>query len=80
MIILIILGIILVVMSFTLKTDQNPLSKFSNLFKIGILLIVGGIFSSAFKQIDAGTVGVYPYMEMCRLVFYKWSECNQSTS
>ncbi|WP_339918584.1 prohibitin family protein [uncultured Flavobacterium sp.] len=59
MIILIILGIILVVMSFTLKTDQNPLSKFSNLFKIiGILLIIGGIFSSAFKQIDAGTVGV----------------------
>lgn len=59
MIILIILGIILVVMSFTLKTDQSPLSKFANLFKIiGILLIVGGIFSSAFKQINAGTVGV----------------------
>jgi regulator of protease activity HflC (stomatin/prohibitin superfamily) len=48
-----------VVTSFTLKTDQNPLSKFSNLFKIiGILLIVGGIFTSAFKQINAGTVGV----------------------
>jgi regulator of protease activity HflC (stomatin/prohibitin superfamily) len=59
MIILIILGIILLVTSFTLKTDQNPLSKFSNLFKIvGILLIVGGIFISAFKQINAGTVGV----------------------
>ncbi|WP_147672098.1 prohibitin family protein [Flavobacterium sp. XN-5] len=59
MIILIILGIILVIMSFTLKADQNPLSKFSGLFKIiGILLIVLGIFSSAFKQIDAGTVGV----------------------
>ena len=59
MIILIILGIILVVMSFTLQRDQNPLSKFSSLFKIiGILLIVGGIFSSAFKQINAGTVGV----------------------
>ncbi|PKH66131.1 band 7 protein [Flavobacterium sp. ALD4] len=59
MIILIILGLILVVTSFTLKTDQNPLSKFSNLFKIiGILLIVGGIFTSAFKQINAGTVGV----------------------
>ncbi|WP_016990101.1 prohibitin family protein [Flavobacterium sp. ACAM 123] len=59
MILLIILGIILVVTSFTLKTDQNPLSKFSNLFKIiGILLIVGGVFTSAFKQINAGTVGV----------------------
>jgi regulator of protease activity HflC (stomatin/prohibitin superfamily) len=46
-------------MSFTLKTDQNPMSKFSGLFKIvGILLIVLGIFSSAFKQIEAGTVGV----------------------
>jgi regulator of protease activity HflC (stomatin/prohibitin superfamily) len=46
-------------MSFTLKTDHNPLSKFSGLFKIiGILLIVGGVFSAAFKQIDAGTVGV----------------------
>jgi regulator of protease activity HflC (stomatin/prohibitin superfamily) len=59
MILLIILGVILLVTSFTLKTDQNPLSKFSGLFKIiGILLIVGGIFSSAFKQIEAGTVGV----------------------
>jgi regulator of protease activity HflC (stomatin/prohibitin superfamily) len=59
MIILIILGIILVVTSFTLKKDQNPLSKFSTLFKIiGVLLILVGIFSSAFKQIDAGTVGV----------------------
>ncbi|MEZ7498874.1 prohibitin family protein [Flavobacterium sp. Arc3] len=59
MIIIIILGIILVVTSFTLKKDQNPLSKFSTLFKIiGVLLILVGIFSSAFKQIDAGTVGV----------------------
>jgi regulator of protease activity HflC (stomatin/prohibitin superfamily) len=59
MILLIILGLILVITSFTLKTDQNPLSKFSGLFKIiGILLILGGIFTSAFKQINAGTVGV----------------------
>jgi regulator of protease activity HflC (stomatin/prohibitin superfamily) len=59
MILLIILGLILVITSFTLKTDQNPLSKFSGLFKIiGTLLILGGIFTSAFKQINAGTVGV----------------------
>jgi len=46
-------------MGFTLKHDQNPFSKFAGLFRIiGILLIVLGIFSSAFKQIDAGKVGV----------------------
>jgi len=46
-------------MSFTLKHDQNPFSKFASLARIiGILLILLGVFSSAFKQIDAGKVGV----------------------
>jgi len=46
-------------MSFTLKQNQNPFSKFSSLVRIiGVLLIVLGVFSSAFKQIDAGKVGV----------------------
>jgi hypothetical protein len=36
-------------------------------------------FSSAFKQIDAGTVGVTPYMECTDWYSNKWSECNQST-
>lgn len=46
-------------MSFTLKQDQNPFSKFASLARIiGILLIILGVFSSAFKQIDAGKVGV----------------------
>lgn len=59
MILLIILGIILLVISFTLKHDQNPFSKFAGLVRIiGILLIILGVFSSAFKQIDAGKVGV----------------------
>ncbi len=59
MIVFIILGIILVVMSFTLKNDHSPFSKFANLLKIvGVLIIVIGFFSSAFKQIDAGKVGV----------------------
>lgn len=59
MILFIILGIIFLVLSFSAKTNQSPLSKFSSLFKIlGILLIVLGVFSSAFKQIDAGKVGV----------------------
>jgi regulator of protease activity HflC (stomatin/prohibitin superfamily) len=43
-----------------LKNDlRNPLSKFSSVFKIiGVLLILIGISSSMFKQIDAGKVGV----------------------
>ncbi|WP_139363449.1 prohibitin family protein [Flavobacterium sp. LM5] len=59
MIVFIILGIILLVVSFYLTNSANPLSKFSNLLKIvGILLLIIGVFSSMFKQIDAGKVGV----------------------
>ena len=59
MIVFIVIGIVLIVISFTLKNDNGPLSKFSNLFKIiGLILTLLGVFSSAFKQIDAGKVGV----------------------
>lgn len=59
MILIIILGIILLIVSFTLKSNVNPFSKFANVLKFfGILLIVLGVFSSMFKQIDAGKVGV----------------------
>jgi len=59
MIVFIILGIILLVVSFTVNNSANPLSKFSNLLKIiGVLLLLIGVFSSIFKQIDAGKVGV----------------------
>jgi regulator of protease activity HflC (stomatin/prohibitin superfamily) len=60
MILLIIIGIILLILSFALKSNVgNPLSKFTNAFKlVGILLIVLAVFSSMFKQIDAGKVGV----------------------
>lgn len=60
MILLIIIGFILMIVSFTIKSDaRNPLFKFSNTFKIvGFLLIVLGVLSSTFKQIDAGKVGV----------------------
>jgi regulator of protease activity HflC (stomatin/prohibitin superfamily) len=59
MILFIILGIILLIVSFTLKSNVNPFSKFANALKFfGILLIVLGVFSSMFKQIDAGKVGV----------------------
>jgi regulator of protease activity HflC (stomatin/prohibitin superfamily) len=60
MILLIIIGVILLIASFSLKKNiNNPLSHFSNLLKIvGVVLILLGIFSSMFKQIDAGKVGV----------------------
>ena len=59
MILFIILGIILLIISFTLKSNVNQFSKFSNVLKIiGFLLIVLGLFSTMFKQIDAGKVGV----------------------
>ena len=42
-----------------MKNNPTPFSKFSNSLKIvGFLLIALGIFSSMFKQIDAGKVGV----------------------
>ena len=59
MIAFIIFGVILLLLSFSLKNNTNPFSKFSNSIKIvGFLLIALGIFSSMFKQIDAGKVGV----------------------
>lgn len=59
MIAFIIFGIILLLLSFSMKNSANTFSKFSNSIKIvGFLLIALGIFSSMFKQIDAGKVGV----------------------
>jgi regulator of protease activity HflC (stomatin/prohibitin superfamily) len=60
MILFIIIGIILLVVSFTIKDNlNNPFSKFSGIIRtIGIVVIALGIFSSMFKQINAGQVGV----------------------
>jgi len=60
MILLIIVGVILLIVSFAVKSNAgNPFFKFSNTFKIiGLIAIALGIFSSMFKQIDAGKVGV----------------------
>ena len=59
MILSIIIGVILIIMSVTLKNNANPLSKFSNIFRnLGIVIILIGLTSSVFKQIDAGKVGV----------------------
>ena len=60
MILFIIIGVILLIVSFALKSNINsPFYKLSNTLKIiGFLVIALGIFSSMFKQIDAGKVGV----------------------
>jgi len=59
MILSIIIGVILIIISITLKNNVNPLSKFVNLFRIlGFVVILIGLLSSIFKQIDAGKVGV----------------------
>jgi regulator of protease activity HflC (stomatin/prohibitin superfamily) len=60
MILIIILGFILMFVSFFLKNDaSNPFFKFANPLRIaGFVVIVLGVFSSMFKQIDAGKVGV----------------------
>ena len=60
MILFIIIGVILWIVSYALKSNvSNPFSKFSKMLKmIAMVVIVLGIFSSMFKQIDAGRVGV----------------------
>ncbi len=59
MILLLIIGFILIILGFTVKDIANPLFKFSKIFRIiGVVVIILGIFSSMFKQIDAGKVGV----------------------
>jgi regulator of protease activity HflC (stomatin/prohibitin superfamily) len=59
MILFIILGIIVLILGFTLKSNANPLYKFAGVLRVvGFLLILIGVLSSVFKQIDAGKVGV----------------------
>jgi len=59
MILFIILGLILLLVSFSLKSSLNPFTKFAGTLKIiGISVMLLGVLSSTFKQIDAGKVGV----------------------
>ncbi|WP_333600478.1 prohibitin family protein [Flavobacterium sp.] len=59
MIFSIIIGVILIIISVTLKSNASPISKFSPLLRIfGFVVILIGLLSSVFKQIDAGKVGV----------------------
>ena len=55
----VIIGIILFLIGSTLKNNASTLSKFATGFKFfGVFVIAIGLFSSMFKQIDAGKVGV----------------------
>ena len=59
MILSIIIGVVLIILSVSLKQNVSPLTKFANLFRIlGFVVILIGLLSSVFKQIDAGKVGV----------------------
>jgi regulator of protease activity HflC (stomatin/prohibitin superfamily) len=60
MILLVIIGVILLIASFAVKSNaNNPFFKFSIMLKIfGFILIVLAIFTSMFTQIDTGKVGV----------------------
>jgi regulator of protease activity HflC (stomatin/prohibitin superfamily) len=60
MILSIIIGVILLIVSFGLKSNvSNPFARFSSALKIIAFIVIAlGIFSSMFKQIDAGKVGV----------------------
>jgi len=61
MIVLLILGIILIIVGISLGNSNtvNPMVKnLKNIKFLGLLLIIIGVLTSAFKQIDAGKVGV----------------------
>ncbi len=59
MILLIILGIVLIVISFNLQKTYNPFSKHAaNIKIVGVLVLLLGVSASMFKQINAGKVGV----------------------
>lgn len=59
MILFVILGIVLLIISFSLKSSLNQFTQFANTIKIiGLAIIFLGVLSSVFKQIDAGKVGV----------------------
>lgn len=59
MIVFILIGIVLIIVSYSVNANPSPLTKFSNIFRIvGFFLALIGVFATTFKQIDAGKVGV----------------------
>ncbi|WP_418263788.1 prohibitin family protein [Flavobacterium faecale] len=59
MVAFILIGIVLIIVSYSVNANPGPLTKFSNVFRIiGFLLALVGVFATAFQQVDAGKVGV----------------------
>jgi regulator of protease activity HflC (stomatin/prohibitin superfamily) len=57
--VLIILGVMAIFASFTLKSMQHPLPKYAGTVRIVALLIIAvGILTACIKQIEAGEIGV----------------------
>lgn len=57
--ILSILGVITFLMGLSLKNQNSPFARFANTFRvIGLVLVLIGLASSTFRQIDAGRIGV----------------------
>ena len=60
---LLILGSIVTIVSFFIARGDSPLTKYNTMIRIiGILIMVLGAAFSMFKVIDAGQVGVKPFM------------------
>lgn len=54
-----IVGIIILIVGFTLSAPNNPASRYGNIIKIvGVVAVLIGLSLSMFKVIDAGEVGV----------------------
>ena len=56
---LIILGVIILIVGFSLSKQETLVARYANIIKIvGLVVIVAGSLTSMFKVIDAGQVGV----------------------
>ena len=55
----IIIGVVLFILSVSVKANNSSLAKFSSFLRFaGVLVIALGLASAMFKQIDAGKLGV----------------------
>ena len=59
MIAFIIIGLLLIITGYVFSKNESPLTKYASIVRIiGVVVIVLGIFTSLFKQVEAGKVGV----------------------
>ncbi len=59
MIAFVIIGLLLIVVGYVFSKNESPLTKYASIVRIvGVVVIVLGVLTSLFKQIEAGKVGV----------------------